>query len=405
LTLGAHRFQLALPAACLLVVCPLARPSPARADWKADVQRLAGSDGVVWVEDEAGARLLQYGGERSFVPASTLKVVTTLLAMDVLGTEHRFRTEFFLDGDRLIVRGGGDPFLVSEELDLVAHELAGPLNGRSLAGVFVDDSFFDAGVDVPGVGASEEPYDALNSATAVNFNTVNVRVVDGRIESAELQTPLTPLAEQVARRRGLRGELRVNLSNNPQDVRRYAAELIAAKLRAAGVPVGEAVGEASAPAAAAPLHVHENSRTLGEVCAQMLYYSNNYIANQVFLAVGAAAEGAPASLAKSVRVATRWIAEHPELAGISVTEGSGISYDNRATAAAMLAALRIFVPYKGLLREKNGTRHKTGTLTITKSVVGYLDTQSHGTVRYVISLDGGRSQARWDIIESIRRAL
>jgi len=388
-----HKLTLAI---CLLV------PSLALADLSSHVESLA-KGGIVYVADAEGLPLVDVGGARSFIPASTLKVVTCLLADQHLGMDSRFETRFFLDGDRLIVRGGGDPFLVSEELDAIVVALEAPLGETALSGVFIDDSWFEAGIVVPGVGGSEEPYDALNSATAVNFNTINVRVDGGTVTSAEEQTPLTPLAREVALRRGVKGKLRVNLSSDPGEVRRYAAELIAAKLRGTGRAVGEATGDALATGE--PIYVHANSRTVGEVCSGLLYYSNNYVANQVFLAIGAKVLGAPASLAKSVEVATAFIASHPELTGLVVTEGSGISYENQATAAAMIGALGMFEPHKGLLRSKHGTPGKTGTLKVTKSVIGYLDTKSHGTVRFVISLDGSGSNRRWEIIDLLRESL
>ena len=387
-----------------LVLGLLLAASPAHADLSSEIRALAGSDGVVYVLDANDEVLVDLGGGRAFIPASTLKVFTSLLAAEHLGMDGRFETRFFLDGDVLVVRGGGDPFLVSEELDSVAAALKPLLAGEALAGVAIDDSFFEEGIVVPGVGGTEEPYDALNSATAVNFNTINVRVDGDTVTSAEEQTPITPLARTVAKRRGVKGKLRVNLSNDPKEVRRYAGELIAAKLRAAGVEVGELVEEREAPAGE-PLYVHHNSRTVGEVCGALLYYSNNYIANQVFLAVGAKVHGEPASLAKSVRVAEAFVEANPQLKGMVVTEGSGISYDNQATGPALAAALSMFAPHQGLLRTKGGTPNKTGTLKVTKSVIGYADTKSHGTVRYVISLDGGGSNRRWQIVDLLREKL
>ena len=388
----------------LFVLMGLLAAGTAHADLTSEIQALAGADGVVYVLGEDDQVLVDLGGDRAFIPASTLKVFTSLLAAEHLGMDSRFETRFYLDGDLLVVRGGGDPFLVSEELDSVAAALKPLLEGKALAGVAIDDSFFEAGIKVPGVGGTEEPYDALNSATAVNFNTINVRVDGTTVTSAEEQTPLTPLAKTVALRRGVKGKLRVNLSNDPAEVRRYAGELIAAKLRGVGVEVGDRIEERSAPSGE-PLYVHANSRTVGEVCGALLYYSNNYIANQVFLAVGAKVHGAPASLDKSVRVAAAFVEANPQLKGMVVTEGSGISYDNQATGPALAAALSMFAPHKGLLRTKGGTPNKTGTLKVTKSVIGYADTKSHGTVRYVISLDGGGSNRRWQIVDLLRERL
>ena len=378
-------------------------PGLALAGWQEDVKALAGADGVVYVLDEGGEVLLDLGEGREFIPASMLKLVTGLLAAEYLGLDGRFETWFWVEDGLLVVKGHGDPFLVSEELDLVAAALKEVLPGP-LKGVAIDDSYFADAIVIPGVGGSDNPYDALNSAMAVNFNTVNVRVSGGQIVSAEEQTPLTPLAKRVATARGISGKARINLSSEPDDVRRYAAELIAAKLRLAGVEVGEAYERREAPDSE-PLYKHANSRTVSESVHALLHYSNNYIANQVFLVIGAREKGAPATLDKSVAVAREYLARHPALAGITMTEGSGISYDNRATGPSLAAALALFAEHKSLLRAKHGTPSKTGTLKVTKSVAGYLDTKTHGTVRFVVSLNGAGSNRRWEIVEALRSGL
>jgi len=377
---------------------------PAQADLRSEADSVAGKGAVVRVVDSEGDVLLDIGGETAFIPASTLKVFTVALAAEYLDMDSHFETAFFLVGDKLVVRGGGDPYLVSEELDLVASGLKEALAGEALSGIWIDDAAFAPGIVIPGAGKSEKPYDALNSATAVNFNQINVKRVDGKIVSAEEQTPLTPLAARRAKAMGITSEDRINISSDPAAVRRYASELLAAKLRQVGVSVGEGEGAMSAPETP-PIYVHANSRTLSEVCHEALYWSNNYITNQVFLTVGAKVHGYPATLEKAQRVAATFLAERPELAGFTVIEGSGLSYDNRATAPAFIALLNLFAPHKVLLRQKYDTPNKTGTLRVRKSVVGYLDTKKHGTVRFVISLDGKGFYRKWKVLELLRKQL
>lgn len=386
-----------------LLLLLLLLPSLAFAGWQDDVKALAGSTGVVYVLGEDGEVLLDLGEGRDFIPASMLKVVTALLASEYLGLDGRFETHFWVVDGMLVVKGHGDPFLVSEELDLIAAALQDKLP-EGVRGVAVDDSYFEDGIVIPGVGGSDNPYDALNSALAVNFNTVNVTVKGGEIVSAEEQTPLTPLARAKAKARGVQGKTRINLSSEPDDVRKYAAELIAAKLRAAGVTVGDGYARATAPATE-PLYKHANTRTVSESVHALLYYSNNYIANQIFLVLGAREHGAPATLEKSRKVADAFLDKHPKLAGIVMTEGSGISYDNRATGPSLAAALAMFGDHKDLMRAKHGTPNKTGTLKVTKSVAGYLDTKNHGAIRFVISLDGSGSNTRWKIVDVLRDSL
>jgi D-alanyl-D-alanine carboxypeptidase/D-alanyl-D-alanine-endopeptidase (penicillin-binding protein 4) len=390
-----------LPACALLLQAASVRA----ADPAAHIGRLAGKDGIVYAVNNDGKALFEIGATRTFIPASTVKVFTALLAIEHLGLDWRFETEFYLNGNHLVVHGKGDPLLVSEELDRAAAALAPLLYGKKLAGVLVDDGFFASDIRIPGVGRSSNPYDALNSATAVNFNTIGVRGERGRLFPAEPQTPLTPLARELGRRRRVNGEDRFSLGDRPDLARRYAAELVAAKLREHGVTVGDAAASGTVPANTPPLYVHRNSRTLAEVCTGMLRYSSNFTANQILLAVGAATDGPTASLEKSLAVAERFIAAHPPLRDLHIVEGSGISYDNRATAPALAALLELFEPHKNLLKDEHGTRHKTGTLNSVASLIGYLDTPTHGTVRYVIALDGNGRERRWKIVDSLRKAL
>ena len=100
----------------LLVLALLLLPAPALAGAKEKVAALAPS-AVVLVMDEKGNELVAQNADKPFVPASVTKIVTAWLAMEVLGGDYRFETKFYLDDKRVLyVRGGGDPFLISEEL-------------------------------------------------------------------------------------------------------------------------------------------------------------------------------------------------------------------------------------------------------------------------------------------------
>src|SRR5262245_53942900 len=104
------RLPLALACALLLL------PAQALAGAKEKVAALAPS-GLVLVVDDKGNELIAQNADKPFVPASVTKIVTAWLAMEVLGGDYRFETKFYLDKDRVLyVRGGGDPFLISEEL-------------------------------------------------------------------------------------------------------------------------------------------------------------------------------------------------------------------------------------------------------------------------------------------------
>ncbi len=82
--------------------------------------------GLALAVDAKGDELVAQNADEPFVPASVTKIVTAWLAMEVLGSDYRFETRFYLDNKRVLyVRGGGDPFLISEELAPLASALVG----------------------------------------------------------------------------------------------------------------------------------------------------------------------------------------------------------------------------------------------------------------------------------------
>src|SRR5262245_287310 len=94
------------------------------ADWKSDFT-VALKNGGAYVETEDGKVLYDHRSKDRFIPASTLKIATAACAVDMLGRDFRFPTDFFLTKDgKLVVKGYGDPYLVSEEFELIARELA-----------------------------------------------------------------------------------------------------------------------------------------------------------------------------------------------------------------------------------------------------------------------------------------
>jgi D-alanyl-D-alanine carboxypeptidase/D-alanyl-D-alanine-endopeptidase (penicillin-binding protein 4) len=117
--------------ACALLLLP----AQALAGVKEKVAALAPS-GLVLVMDAEGNELVAQNADKPFVPASVTKIVTAWLAMEVLGGDYRFETRFYLDDDRLLyVRGGGDPFLISEELARLAPQLVAAIGKEPITGI------------------------------------------------------------------------------------------------------------------------------------------------------------------------------------------------------------------------------------------------------------------------------
>ncbi len=133
-------------------------------------------------------------------PASVTKIVTAWLAMEVLGGDYRFQTRFYLDDKRVLyVRGGGDPFLISEELARLATKLVAAVGKKPIAGIVLDASYYPSNLRIPGIEDTDEAYNALNSALAVNFNTIYAVTAATRFAPPRSR-PLSPRRDQPAAR-------------------------------------------------------------------------------------------------------------------------------------------------------------------------------------------------------------
>ena len=353
--------------------------------------------------DAEGKELIAQNADQPFVPASVTKVVTAWLAMEVLGGDYRFETRFYVDKDRVLyVRGGGDPFLVSEELAKLAPELVAAVGKEPITGIVLDASYYPSDLRIPGIENTGEAYDALNSALAVNFNTIAAVRKGKTVGSAESQTPITPIAISQFRARGPNGRGRISLAQDPAVSLQYAGELIAAFIERAGGSVKGKITTGSVPVGLEPVYVHK-SRPLSKILVQLLIASNNYIANQVFLEIGGTL-GGPVSLEKSLKVANTMLAANGLAEDIHLEEGSGISRNNRFTARGLAKVLELFAPHADLLHGHDGGLNKTGTMSGVSTLAGYADTSSHGRVRFVISLKSN-GPMRFQLLKAIESGL
>src|SRR5689334_16208629 len=254
----------------LLLIALILQPARAFADVKAKVAALAPS-ALVLVMDAQGKELVAQNADEPFVPAPVTKIVTSWLALLALGENYRFETRFYLDAKRVLyVRGGGDPFLISEELALLAEALVEAIGKKPITGIVLDASYYPADLRIPGAEDSSQSFDALNSALAVNFNTINAVRRGNKVESAEKQTPITPLAISQFRARGPNARGRISLAQDPAVSLQSAGELLAAFIKRAGGSVGGTISTGSVPDGLAPVYVHRQSRTLSQILRDLL---------------------------------------------------------------------------------------------------------------------------------------
>jgi serine-type D-Ala-D-Ala carboxypeptidase/endopeptidase (penicillin-binding protein 4) len=340
----------------------------------------------------SGGGVEGFNADTPFIPASTIKLLTCLAALDFLGPDYRFETRFYLDREgNLIIKGDGDPTLSSEQVSAIARELAGR-GLRQITALILDGSDFALEHDVDGSEHSQRPYDAEIGPLAVNFNALPIQVhQDGRIDSGEGQTPFLPMMQTLAGTFAP-GLYRVNVGAFPAEGTlanelRYTQELFTALLRKQGIKVATTVFLGRVPPKASLLLVHK-STTLKDIIRECLEYSNNFIANELFLACGRKRFGTPATWTKAQNAVQEFIHRtfHPAPGMIIMVEGSGLSRKNKLTPRMMLRVLEKFSPYADLLPIKHDLLLKSGTLKGVYCYGGYLQDRDR-TAPFTIMLN------------------
>ncbi len=353
-------------------------------DVSALLSRLSAAD-VLLVADSNGDVLYEHNATRCYTPASTLKILTGLAAFHHLGAAYRFKTEFYLDSKQnLKVKGYGDPLLISEVWQQIAARLADKLD--RIGDLVVDDSYFSHPVTVPGTGSSTNPFDAPVGALCANFNTVFYKYdKQGRIVSAEPQTPITPLAREKIPDLGTE-KGRYTFLRKGNEVPCYAGEVLLYFLDQHGVSHSGQIRTGLVDTADRLLYTHRSPVPLETLVGKMLTYSNNFMANQILISMGAHIYGPPATLEKGVAALNTYCKEQLGLQDLQLVEGSGISRRNRLSARDMLRILKSFFRYRHLLTNKGTVRYKSGTLKGIRSQAGYIEPPGHDAYFFVIFL-------------------
>src|ERR1700676_317563 len=151
-------------------------------------QRLPPSAGsFVIVDPDSGRLVLAQNPDTPRSPASTLKVVTTFAALDVLGPAYTWHTrasirgaldDGVLDGD-LILQGGGDPYMTMERWWSFVHALRAKGLKTIRGNIVIDNTAFSLPPEDPGEfdGRPNRPYNVVPDALMVNFQSIEFRVL------------------------------------------------------------------------------------------------------------------------------------------------------------------------------------------------------------------------------------
>jgi len=345
------------------------------------LNKLSSTDALL-VADHDGQIIFKKNEAKKSIPASTLKILTALAAIHHLGLSYRFKTDFYLDQKQnLKVKGYGDPLLISEVLQEIADSLSKKV--PRFNNLILDDTYFSEGIRIPGREYSTNPYDAPVGALCANFNTVFFnRDKRGRIISAESCTPLIPYAQKKIKSLGLK-KGRYTFTHDQKETAQYTGELLLYFLKEKGMKSRGEIRFGAVSHEDRLIYTYRSRFTLEEVLKKMMKFSNNFIANQIFISMGAKVYGPPGTLTKGARAVSEFAEKKLQLKDVEIVEGSGISRKNRISALDMLAILKKFEPYRHLLKKKGNMLYKTGGLRGIKTRAGYIE-QSQERLQYFV---------------------
>ncbi|MDD2917368.1 D-alanyl-D-alanine carboxypeptidase/D-alanyl-D-alanine-endopeptidase [Rhodoferax sp.] len=374
---------------------------------------------------------LSHRADQPMNPASVMKLVTTAAALDLLGPAYTWPTPVWVDGPvvngmlqgNVIIRGQGDPKLVLEKLWLLLRRLQS-LGIHTIAGdILLDNSAFEAPATDPAEFDSEplRPYNAGPDALLINFKSVVMTFVpdpltnsarvqfDPPLWGVQLQTSV-PLSQGKSASNGACGDYRANLKadfSEPTRIRfnggypascgekvwpvayadpaSYNARVIEGLWRSLGGQLSGTVRSGTAPAESATFEI--TSPTLAEVIRDINKFSNNVMAQQLFLTLGLPAPATPASAREAVR---QWWQRRISATDVpTIDNGSGLSRQNRISAQQLgqLLQLAYASPYMPELMSSLPLVGVDGTLKRSKasSASAHLKT---GSLKEVTALAG-----------------
>jgi D-alanyl-D-alanine carboxypeptidase/D-alanyl-D-alanine-endopeptidase (penicillin-binding protein 4) len=325
-------------------------------------------DRAIWgivVEDEG--RSVYYGRNPNtlLMPASNRKLFTAAAVASCIGFDHRFSTELWLDGDDVILRGGGDPALGGRyafERNAVFKPFVDALRARGIAeikgDVIADASLFDRATLPAGWEWDDlfyyyaVPVDAL----AYNENVVGVMVDDcvkpvvatdpafipatAKVTCAEEKEPLVRTEKNNAVT--VEGEMPWHYETLAavSDPALYAGQAFADALRKGGIRVRGTVRVNGAPRAWRERVAAIQSPPVFDLLAVVLKPSQNHYAETLLKDLSAG--GAPASYAASLDAERRFLVGEAGLADgeFRFQDGSGLSSHDMVTPGAVVKLLR-----------------------------------------------------------------
>ncbi len=375
---------------------------------------------------------LSHQAQERVNPASLMKLATTTAALDTLGPAFVWRTPVYVDGSvrdgvlhgNVYIKGSGDPRLVVERLWLLMRRIQGLGIQKIQGDIVLDRSAFD----VPARDAASfdgeplRPYNAAPDALLLNFKSLLIQFVPDRaanVARVQIEPPLAGVQfpATVTLSSGDCNDYRSALRADWSDATRirfagsfpavcgekmwpiayaapqqFAQRAIAGMWQQLGGQLSGQVRDGSIPANLQPIFNIE-SATLAETIRDINKYSNNVMAQHLFLTLSQQQRGV-GSFDASRDVMQRWWRERVGGEVPTFDNGSGLSREERISAQALARLLQVAwaspimselmssLPVTGLdgtmkrSKAQASAHLKTGSLRDVAGVAGFVDTAS-----------------------------
>ena len=407
------------------------------------------------VEDKTP--ILSHNAEQAMNPASVMKVVTTNAALDLLTPAYRWKTEIYRDGKlanwvlqgNLIIKGYGDPGFKAQDFWRLLISLRQSGVKKISGDLIIDKSYFAAGTnDVSFDNEKWRAYNAQPSAFLVNGRNTSFKFTasDEAVNiTQEFELPEVVIVNKMKRVQGACGEWRSRMAYDVQpsddkvvvkfsgsystecgerflelslfEDEKYAFFTFKKLWRELGGEFNGALKLQETPVNAVKV-LEQLSEPLGSVIRDINKWSNNVMAKQLLLTMGAEKAGAPATEAKGIAAIQSWLAANGlKFNELVIENGSGLSRTEQISAGhlgqllvraysspvmpEMMASLPI-LSLDGTIRQRlrdsqsQGRAHlKTGSLNGVSAIAGYvLDANGHRHVLVMLVNHDNASASR-----------
>ena len=415
----------------------------------------------------SGKVLMEANPDLALVPASTMKVLTSACALSSLGPEFCYTTSVYVDGlrnstaDNLYIKGSGDPHFVTEDLFVLTRMIKDRGLQEVRGSIIVDDFFFmpskplDENEEL-GLRAYHAPYSALS----LNFNSIKISTLPAANIGAPARVTLDPASEFASLKSNVKTvegskapQLEINKTSDDSERERisvtgtigvdaqargkyvnvsnpalYFGHTLKEFLQREGIRVNGSIRRSLTPQSASLLCEY-TSKPMSLLVYWLNKFSNNFMAEQILLTIGAKAFGPPGTREKGLEALKRFLAacNIPETS-LSLADASGLSRSNRISSSTMVRVLQTAVGdfgygpeylssfavsgIDGTLKDKfneegmrRKVRAKTGSLRGVSALAGFAVSREGKILVFSVIVNSEKPKGFLDQAEKITRAI